>query len=287
MPSPKKTVVSPKAAARKPPAPMQASARKPAPEAAVVNSVTIGGKARYHEPAPTGIDLESFRKVVQSRRSVRKFTSKPIPQAVLDDCLDLAMLAPNSSGLQPWEFYVVKSPDKKAKLVKACMSQLAAKTAQELIVCVARTDRVNEFSKKMLRDWPMPDVPPLVRRYYQLIPTLYTPGPLNTLALAKKAAFTLGGFIAPVPRGPHTREEVKLWAAKSTALACQNLVLALRAHGFDSCMMEGFDEVRVKKLLKLGSAAFPIMVVGAGERAEDGVFWPQVRFERELFVHTV
>ena len=29
------------------------------------------------------------------------------------------------------------------------------------------------------------------------------------------------------------------------------------------------------------------MVVGAGERAEDGVFWPQVRFERELFVHEV
>jgi len=253
----------------------------------VSNTVLVDGKPRYHEAAPEGIDVEQFRQVVISRRSVRKFTAKAIPKAVLDDCLDMAMLAPCSSGLQPWEFYVVKSADKKAKLVKACMSQLAAKTASELIVCVARTDRVNEFSRKMLRDWPMPDVPPLVKRYYQLIPTLYTPGPLNSLALAKKAAFTLGGFVAPVPRGPHTREEVKLWAAKSTALACENLVLALRAHGFDSCMMEGFDEVRVKKLLGLGSAAFPVMVVGAGERAEDGVFWPQVRFERALFVHEV
>ena len=27
--------------------------------------------------------------------------------------------------------------------------------------------------------------------------------------------------------------------------------------------------------------------VGAGERAEDGVFWPQVRFDRALFVHEV
>ncbi|MDO9452887.1 MAG: nitroreductase family protein [Stagnimonas sp.] len=267
------------------------AARKPATRKAAApvapKSVSVDGKARYHEPAPKGIDVEHFRQVVISRRSVRKFTDKAIPKAVLDDCLDMAMLAPCSSGLQPWEFYVVKSAEKKAKLVKACMSQLAAKTAQELIVCVARTDRVNEFSKKMLRDWPMPDVPPLVKRYYQLIPTLYTPGPLNSLALAKKAAFTLGGFVAPVPRGPHTREEVKLWAAKSTALACENLVLALRAHGYDSCMMEGFDEVRVKKLLKLGSAAFPIMVVGAGERAEDGVFWPQVRFERSLFVHEI
>ena len=132
--------------------------------------VSINGKTRYHEPAPTGIDLESFRQVVISRRSVRKFTDKPIPQAVMDDCLDMALLAPCSSGLQPWEFFVVRSKDKKAKLVKACMSQLAAKTAAELIVCVARTDRIEEFSRKMLREWPMPDVPKLVQRYYQLIP---------------------------------------------------------------------------------------------------------------------
>lgn len=249
--------------------------------------VTVNGKPRYYEPAPSGIDLESFRQVVISRRSVRKFTNKPIPQAVMDDCLDMALLAPCSSGLQPWEFFVVRSADKKAKLVKACMSQLAAKTAAELIVCVARTDRIDAFSRKMLREWPMPDVPKLVQRYYQLIPYNYAPGPLNSFAMVKKAAFSVGGLVAAVPRGPYTKSEVDLWAAKSTALACENLVLAFRAHGYDTCMMEGFDEVRVRKLLKLGDASFPIMVVGAGERADDGVFWPQVRFERELFVHEV
>ncbi len=265
----------------------KAPATKSAAKSAAPNTVTVDGKERYHEPAPQGIDLESFRQVVSSRRSVRKFTDKPIPQAVLDDCLDMALLAPCSSGLQPWEFYVVKSADKKARLVKACMSQLAAKTAAELIVCVARTDRVQEFSRKMLREWPMPDVPVLVKRYYQLIPYNYAPGPLNSFAMVKKAATAAGGLLAAVPRGPYTGAEVKLWAAKSTALACENLVLALRAHGYDSCMMEGFDEVRVRKLLKLDDAAFPIMVVGAGERAADGVFWPQLRFERKLFVHEV
>ena len=250
-------------------------------------TILIDGKPRYHEPAPKEIDIDAFRRVVAGRRSVRKFTAKPIPREVLDDCLDLAMLAPCSSGLQPWSFYVVRSADKKARLVKACMSQLAAKTAAELIVCVAHTDRVHDFARKMLKEWPMPDVPPLVKRYYQLIPYMYTPGPLNSFAMVKKAAIAAGGVVAPVPRGPYTKAEVDLWAAKSTALACENLVLALRAHGYDSCMMEGFDEVRVSKLLALPAGAFPIMVVGAGERAEDGVFWPQVRFERSLFVHEV
>ncbi len=261
--------------------------RKPTTTKAAPATIVIDGKPRYHEPAPTQIDIDAFRRVVTGRRSVRKFTAKPIPREVLDDCIDLAMLAPCSSGLQPWEFYVVRSTDKKAKLVKACMSQLAAKTASELIVCVARTDRVHDFARKMLKEWPMPDVPPLVQRYYQLIPYFYAPGPLNAFALVKKAAIAAGGVVAAVPRGPYTKAEVELWAAKSTALACENLVLALRAHGFDSCMMEGYDEVRVSKLLKLPAGAFPIMVVGAGERAEDGVFWPQVRFDRALFVHEV
>ena len=43
------------------------------------NSISIGGKSRYYEPAPQDIDIENFRKVVTSRRSVRKFTNKPIP----------------------------------------------------------------------------------------------------------------------------------------------------------------------------------------------------------------
>jgi nitroreductase len=282
--------VPPSTPARKPRAARpvgKPAARKSAAKPAAPKTVVIDGKTRYSEPKPPAIDVEAFRAAVVTRRSVRKFTSKAIPQAVLDDCLDMALLAPCSSGLQPWEFYVVRSTAKKAKLVKACMSQLAAKTAAELIVCVARTDRIHDFAKKMLREWPMPDVPPLVRRYYQLIPYFYTPGPLNSFAYAKKAAIAAGGLLGPVPRGPYTDAEVKLWAAKSTALACENLVLALRAHGYDSCMMEGFDEVRVSKLLGLDGGAFPIMVVGAGERAEDGVFWPQVRFDRQLFVHEV
>ena len=43
------------------------------------NSIHIGGKSRYYEPAPHDIDVANFRKVVTSRRSVRKFTDKPNP----------------------------------------------------------------------------------------------------------------------------------------------------------------------------------------------------------------
>lgn len=251
--------------------------------------IEIDGKQRYHEPAET-IDaegLEAFRDVVRGRRSVRRFTDRPIPPEVLDECLDLAMLAPNSSGLQPWEFYVVRTPETRRALVTACLGQLAASTAAELIVCVARTDRIRPHAAQMLREWPLPERNPLVTRYYRLIPWHYAPGPLDVAGLVKRMAYGAIGLVRPMPRGPFTRSDLRLWAAKSTALACENLVLALRAHGFDSCMMEGFDEARVARLLDLDGAAVPIMVIGAGERAPDGVFWPQVRFDRSQFVHEV
>lgn len=252
-----------------------------------LSTIQIDGKERYFEPAPADISVENFKKVVTSRRSVRKFTNTQIPKAVLDDCLDMALLAPNSSNLQPWTFYVVRSPEKKAKLVTACMSQLAAKTAAELIVCVARTDRLDEMAKNNLKYWPMPKTPKPVKQYYSLIAYNYKTGFLNTLGAAKKVVFSIVGQFQPLPVTAFTHADARLWAAKSTALACENLVLALRAHGFDSCMMEGFDEPRVRDLLNLKNEEFPIMVIGAGERADDGVFWPQLRFDRNLFVKEV
>lgn len=254
--------------------------------AADLPTIEVRGKQRYHEPA-VATDAEAFATVVRSRRSVRVFTDRPIPQDVLDECLDLAMLAPNSSGLQQWEFYLVRSEPARGELVEACMGQLAARTAAELIVCVARTDRVREHAQQMLREWPTPTPPPAVQRYYRFIHLLYGPGPLSLAAPAKRAVSAAAGLLRAVPRGPYTSSELRLWAAKSTALACENLVLALRAHGFDSCMMEGFDENRVRRILDLDDAALPIMVIAAGERAPDGVFWPQVRFDRDQFVHEV
>ena len=245
-------------------------------------------KQRYYEPAPQDIDVENFRKVIESRRSVRKFTDKAIPAEVLNACLDLALLAPNSSNLQPWTFYVVQNTAKKKVLVKACLSQLAAKTAAELIVCVARTDRIDEMAKRNLSEFPYPEIPPIVQKYYKYIPYNYKTGYFNALGNFKKVAFGLArSFNKQLPVTAFNPADARLWATKTTALACENLVLSLRAYGFDSCMMEGFDEPMVRKLLNLNDQQYPVMVIGAGERAKDGVFLPQYRFDRELFIQTV
>ncbi|MCR8913965.1 nitroreductase family protein [Marinobacter panjinensis] len=235
------------------------------------------------EPNPA---LDEFRKVVRSRRSVRRFSDEPVPEHVLDDCLDLAMLAPNSSNLQPWEFFVVRTPDLKAKLAEACLGQNAAKTAPVLIVVVARTDTWRQHSRMALEQWPEENLPTIVKKYYSKIaPIHYNQGPFGLFGVAKKTAGLFVGLTRPVPRGPYSPNEMKVWATKSTALAAENLMLALRAHGYDSCPMEGFDECRVRRLLKLPKKGLVTMVLAAGKRSEKGVYNRQYRFDKDELVH--
>ncbi len=241
-------------------------------------------KQRYHEPVPE-IDVEEFRKVVMSRRSVRRFDDTPLPDAVLNDCIDMALLAPNSSNLQPWEFHVVRTPALRKELAAACLGQNAAKTAQALVVIVARLDTWEEHCDLMLESWPQATVPKVVDNYYRRWARLhYKQGPLNLLGHGKRVFAAMAGVKRPMPRGPFTHADMKVWAAKTVALASENFMLALRAHGFDSCPMEGFDEHRVNRILDLPANGFVVMIVGCGHRAADGVYHPRIRFERERFV---
>ena len=242
------------------------------------------------QPPPPEVNLDEFRKVVESRRSIRVYDGTPIPEAVTRECLRLALLAPNSSNLQPWEFYWVRSNEKKKKLIQACLSQPAAETAAELIVCVARRKTWRSMATRMLDEFskaktPVP--PALIAYYKKLVPLAYTVGPFGVLGLLKTIVMFFVGFTRPVPREPASISDMKIWSIKSTALACENLMLAFRASGFDSCPMEGMDSSRVRKLLNLASDASVVMVISAGRRKPEGVYGPQLRFDSQLFVHEV
>jgi nitroreductase len=252
------------------------------------NILTSVPNIKHSEPA-VETNWQEFEKVARSRRSVRVFTKEAIPEEVVQKCLDIALIAPNSSNLQPWEFYRVKSPEKKAALVEACLGQNTAKTAAELIVCVARTNTWRSMAKQNVEFFKTrADSPKSIFIYYEkLVYLAYSQGPLSILSLVKKPALWVAGLFKPTPRGPASFADMRVWAHKSTALACENLMLAFRAAGYDTCPMEGIDQTRIKKLLNLAGDAEVCMVISAGRRAENGVYGPQLRFSRDQFVKEV
>jgi nitroreductase len=242
-----------------------------------------------HQEPLRPVSAEAFDNIVHNRRSVRVYTQEKIPAEIVQQVLDWALLAPNSSNLQAWEFYWVKDEVKKGQLVAALLNQPAARTAQELIVAVARTDRWPVVRKQMLEQFAQnPKTPAAARAYYQkLVPWVYSQGPLGLWGLIKKIGLTAVGLFRPTPREPTSYADMRVWAVKSTALACQNIMLGFSAHGFDSCPMEGMDSSRVKKILGLGRKAEVVMVISAGKRDQRGVYGPRIRMPREQFVKII
>ncbi|MDG2012171.1 MAG: nitroreductase family protein [Pirellulaceae bacterium] len=240
----------------------------------------------------TEATTQAFENIVRTRRSIRVFECHAIPETIMRRCLDLTLLAPNSSNLQPWEFYWVRDEAKKEQLAKCCLGQPAAVTAAEMVVCVARRDTWKRNRKWMLELLDQANasnpVPASAKRYYKtLVPLACGQGPGYLLGPFKKLVMNLIGLRKPSPRGPAGKSDMRVWAHKTTALACQNLMLSLRAYGYDSCPMEGFDGARVKRLLSLPRGAEICMVISAGKRSEKGVYGKQVRFPKKHFVFEV
>jgi nitroreductase len=230
-----------------------------------------------------------FDKIIQNRRSVRFYTDEKIPAEVVEKVLDWGLLAPNSSNLQAWEFYWVKNLEKKAELVTALLSQPAARTAQELIVAVAKRKTWKKVSQQMLEKLEStPDAPKAAKDYYEkIVPLAYTLGPLGMIGPLKKLAVTIAGMFRPVPREPCTVADMRVWAVKSTALACENIMMGFSAFGYDTCPMEGYDSSRVKKILGLHSGDEVVMVISAGKRDQKGVYGPRVRMDRNQFIKII
>jgi len=49
----------------------------------------------------------NYDEVVKGRRSIRGYLDKPVPKALMEEVLDIAMRAPTSYNTQPWSFFVV------------------------------------------------------------------------------------------------------------------------------------------------------------------------------------
>ena len=244
-------------------------------------------KHNHVEPA-IDIDKNEFIKLVNSRRSVRVFTDEPVDSNDIMECLELALLAPTSSNLQCWEFYWVKDKEKKEELKTYCLSQSAADTAQELIVCIARMDTWKKNKNSIIDYLSANKSPKSAMKYYEkIVPLVYNQGLLGIIGFLKKILIFFLGMFKIIPREPNSYSDMRVWAHKTTALACENLMLALRAYGYDSCPMEGMDSKRVKKMLKLPRKAEVCMVVSIGKRASNGVYGKRFRMNSDEFIKII
>ncbi len=57
-----------------------------------------------------------FRDSLRLRRTIRDFSSDPVPDEVIDLALEAAASAPSGANMQPWTFVIVKDPELKREI---------------------------------------------------------------------------------------------------------------------------------------------------------------------------
>lgn len=59
---------------------------------------------------------EAFRDYMRKRHSVRQFSTRPVPEAVITACVQAAGTAPSGANHQPWHFVAISDPAMKARI---------------------------------------------------------------------------------------------------------------------------------------------------------------------------
>lgn len=61
----------------------------------------------------------TFREDLQRRRTIRTFSTRPVPREIIAECIRAARTAPSGANMQPWHFVVVSDPDVKKQIREA------------------------------------------------------------------------------------------------------------------------------------------------------------------------
>ena len=228
---------------------------------------------------------KEFDKIVRIRRSVRRYKKTDINDYDVKDSIRHASLAPNSSNLQLWEFYHVTSEELMNKISEACFDQPAARTANQFVVIVTRKDlwnkrrlfNINTIKNKTLNtsDKSLKNKNLALKYYKYLIPTIYKEF-FGLLGYFRYINAMIIGLFRPIYRQV-TNSDMRVVAHKSSALAAQNFMLSMTSKGYDTCPMEGFDSLRLKRILSLPYSSEINMVISCGIRDDHGVYGKQIR----------
>ncbi|CAK4287036.1 unnamed protein product [Aphanomyces euteiches] len=221
---------------------------------------------------------QAFRALARQRRSVYQYQNKPIPKEILEDVLQTTQRAPSGFNLQPYACVVVQDPDERAQLSSAMLGDNIRKVKDAPLVAVFASDLGN-VDMDVVKIDVFPEPSKRVPAIQQLMETAgQSTADIHQLPM-KLRFFGGEGHLAGLIRSGisaaftpfqavPTYAPTIAWSYKSTMLAVTHYVLALESHGIGTCVMEGFDETRLRHALDIPDRYSVPVVVTAGYPVE-------------------
>tara|TARA_B100000686_G_scaffold355023_1_gene469166 strand:- start:16558 stop:17121 length:564 start_codon:yes stop_codon:yes gene_type:complete len=173
---------------------------------------------------------------------------------------------------------------KKKEIIKNCFNQSAAKTAKQFVIIVVRKDLWKKRLKSNI-DYIKLNLNKnnIDERYYKkalkyyknIVPIVYNDF-YGLIGFIKKISSYFFGLFSPIYREVSSTD-IRIVSQKSAALAAQSFMISMSGIGYDTCPMEGFDSLRIKKNLNLPSNTEISMIIACGIRHKKGIFGSRFR----------
>jgi len=165
-------------------------------------------------------------RTIQSRRSIRKFKSDPVPDSFIQELLEAARLAPSGSNLQPARYVVIKSEKERAKL-KECTPLPFVVNAPVVFACCIDKG-VMDNSKERYKELMAADA--------------FADTPLADGAMIEAYARRRKSLDPAV---------IRAYLALNAAIAIEHIALRAVDLGLGSCWIMMFDNEKTRRILEL------------------------------------
>ncbi|MDO5686030.1 MAG: nitroreductase [Neisseria sp.] len=191
--------------------------------------------------------------IIRSRRSIRAFTDQAVPRELLNELLQTAAYAPSGTNTQPWRVYVV-SGNKRAEIVRTVTAAVnAARDNPE------QAAQYSETFPYYPREW----ISPYIDRRRENGWSLYGLLGIGKGDKEKMHAQHLRNycfFDAPVGLFFTSHRVMGDGAKMDIAMLMQNLMLAARARGLDTCAQAAWNAYHRLVLPLLGASADEVLI---------------------------
>ena len=184
--------------------------------------------------------------VITARHSVRAFLDTPVDTQTIKDILTVASRAPSGSNSQPWKVYVVTG-DKRAQLID---NIFAAKQA------IADDPSLADKFQETFPYYPTEWISPFIDRRREMGWGLYgllgiQKGDKEKMAAQQDRNFKL--FDAPVGLFFTVNKVMGIGSKMDIAMMIQNVMIAAKARGLDTCPQAAFNHFHPVVLETIGA----------------------------------
>jgi nitroreductase len=203
---------------------------------------------------------------IRERRATPGFEDVPIHSADLEKIVRAGLEAPSGYNLQPWRFVVVRNRDQKAKLRAAAFNQAKVEEASAVIVACGDPD-----------GWKTSDLDDMLR--------LAKEHGLGGEREHNQARAAVSGFLGGnAGRVGGVEPSFAVWANRHTMIALTTMMWSAETLGYDTAPMEGFEEDKVKALLKIPGSVRVVALLAVGRRkGDDKLYGGRFDIDRTVF----